>query len=52
MAEPGHGPKLGRMTEFNPKIDNIRSYFERFENYVDINDVPEEKKLKLFLNVL
>lgn len=52
MAQAGQGPRLGSMTEFHPKTDNIRSYFERFENYVDINDVPAEKKLKLLLNVL
>lgn len=40
------------MREFDPKTDYIKSYFERFDNYVDINDVPEGKKLKLFLNVL
>lgn len=52
MAQAGHGPKLGSMSEFNPKSDNISSYFERFENYIEINDVPAGKKLKLFLNVV
>lgn len=46
MAQPpaGHFQRLGSMREFDPKTDNIKSYFERFDNYVDINDVPEEKK--------
>lgn len=52
MVQAGHSPRLGAMTEFKPKTDNIRSYFGRFEKYVDINNVPADKKLKLILNVL
>ncbi|XP_040356662.1 uncharacterized protein LOC115328389 [Ixodes scapularis] len=44
--------RLGGMSEFNTKSDNIRSYFERFESFVDISEVPAAKKLKLFLNVV
>lgn len=52
MAQVGHGPRLGTRTKFNPKADIIRSYFERFENCIDSNNVSTEKILKLFLNVL
>lgn len=52
MSTPHPQQRLGGMSEFNPKSDNIRSYFERFENFVDINEVPAAKKLKLFLNVV
>ncbi|KAK8769840.1 hypothetical protein V5799_013694, partial [Amblyomma americanum] len=40
------------MPEFNPGSDNVKSYFERFENFVALNEVPEAKKLRLFLNVV
>ncbi|KAK8780204.1 hypothetical protein V5799_018456 [Amblyomma americanum] len=40
------------MPEFNPRSDNKKSYFERFENFVALNEVPEAKKLRLFLNVV
>ncbi|KAH7934853.1 hypothetical protein HPB52_001406 [Rhipicephalus sanguineus] len=40
------------MSEFDPKADHITSYFERFENFTDVNDVPAARKLKLFLNVV
>lgn len=33
-------------------MGNIKWYCERFSKYVDINEVLEEKRLKLFLNVL
>ncbi|KAM7288091.1 uncharacterized protein ISCGN_031780 [Ixodes scapularis] len=52
MSTPHPQQRLGGMSEFNPKSDNIRSYFERFEHLVDINEVPAAKKLKLFLNVV
>lgn len=44
MAQVGNDPRLGAMTKFKPRADNIRSYFQQFENYVDINDVSAEKK--------
>ncbi|XP_064476256.1 uncharacterized protein LOC135390483 [Ornithodoros turicata] len=52
MSQSHPAPKLGTMAEFNTKVDDVRSYFERFDNYVDINGVPQEKKLKLLLNVI
>ncbi|KAM7299613.1 uncharacterized protein ISCGN_020179 [Ixodes scapularis] len=52
MSTPHPQQRLGGMPEFNPKSDNIRSYFERLGNSVDINEVPAAKKLKLFLNVV
>ena len=52
MATPHASSRLGSMSEFDPKADNIKSYFERFENFIDVNEVPAAKKLKLFLNVV
>ncbi|XP_040076225.3 uncharacterized protein LOC115318079 [Ixodes scapularis] len=52
MSTPHPQQRLGGMPEFNPRSDNIRSYFERHGNSVDINEVPAAKKLKLFLNVV
>ncbi|XP_042149464.1 uncharacterized protein K02A2.6-like [Ixodes scapularis] len=52
MSTPHPQQRLGGMAEFNPRSDNIRSYFERLGNSVDINEVPAAKKLKLFLNVV
>ncbi|KAK8783522.1 hypothetical protein V5799_010113 [Amblyomma americanum] len=40
------------MPEFNPRSDNVKSYFERFENFMALNEVPEAKKLRFFLNVV
>lgn len=34
------------------KGDNTRSYLDMFENFVDINEVPADKKLKLFSDVV
>lgn len=52
MAIPVASQRFGSMPEFNPSSDNIKSYFERFENFVALNEVPETKKLRLFLNVV
>lgn len=41
-----------RSDKIELKTDHKRSYFVRFEIYVDINYVPAEKKLKSFCNVL
>nr|XP_037270303.1 uncharacterized protein LOC119161903 [Rhipicephalus microplus] len=52
MAIPLASQRFGSMPEFNPSSDDIKSYFERFENFVVLNEVPETKKLRLFLNIV
>ncbi|KAM7298519.1 uncharacterized protein ISCGN_019114 [Ixodes scapularis] len=52
MSTPHPQQRLGGMSEFNPKSDNIKSYFERFKHFVDFNERPAAKKLKLLFNVL
>ena len=41
---------IGRLTEFNPKIDTITAYVERVTLYFQANDVAEEKQVTVFLS--
>nr|XP_037276702.1 uncharacterized protein LOC119169790 [Rhipicephalus microplus] len=52
MAIPLASQRFGSMPEFNPSSDDIKSYFERFENLVALIEVPVTKKLRLFLKVV
>lgn len=44
--------RLGKIAEFDPKLQNFESYLERFELFVQANDIKEEKKLPVFLTVI
>ncbi|XP_037502705.1 uncharacterized protein K02A2.6-like [Rhipicephalus sanguineus] len=44
--------RLGKVAEFDPKSQNFESYLERFELFVQANDIEEEKKLAVFLTVI
>ncbi|XP_077522693.1 uncharacterized protein LOC144133464 [Amblyomma americanum] len=44
--------RLGRIDEYDPKVQNFDSYLERFEHFVSANEVSEAKKLSVFLTVL
>ena len=45
---------IGRLTEFNPKIDTITAYVEivLVTLYFQANDVTEEKQVTVFLSAL
>ena len=44
---------LGKIDEFNCKIDDIDEYYERVEQYFYANDVKDEKKqTAIFLTVI
>ncbi|XP_077498609.1 uncharacterized protein LOC144109684 [Amblyomma americanum] len=44
--------RLGRIDEYDPKVQNFDPYLERFEHFVSANEVSEAKKLSVFLTVL
>ncbi|XP_050038415.1 uncharacterized protein [Dermacentor andersoni] len=44
--------RLGRLDEYDPKVQNFESYVERFEHYVRANEIAEAKKLSVFLTVI
>ncbi|KAH7949570.1 hypothetical protein HPB49_012319 [Dermacentor silvarum] len=44
--------RLGKIAEFDPKLQNFESYLERFELFVQANDIKEEEKLPVFLTVI
>lgn len=44
--------RLGRISEFDSKTQNIESYLERFEHFVVANDIKDEKVLPVFLTVV
>ncbi|XP_077518103.1 uncharacterized protein LOC144128528 [Amblyomma americanum] len=44
--------RLGRIDEYDPKVQNFDSYLERFEHFVSANEVSEAKELSVFLTVL
>lgn len=44
--------RLGRISEFDPKTQNIESYLERFEHFLVANDIKDEKVLPVFLTVI
>lgn len=52
MAIPLGSQRFESMPEFKASSDDIKSYFEMFENFVELNEVLETKKLRLFLNIV
>ncbi|XP_075535031.1 uncharacterized protein LOC142570543 [Dermacentor variabilis] len=44
--------RLGRLDEYDPKVQNFESYVERFEHYIRANEIAEAKKLSVFLTVI
>ena len=43
---------IGRLTEFDLKIDTITAYVERVTLYFQANDVTEGKQVAMFLSAL
>lgn len=44
--------RLGKLDEYDPKVQNFESYVERFEHYVTANDIAAEKRLPVFLTAI
>ncbi|XP_037502268.1 uncharacterized protein LOC119376549 [Rhipicephalus sanguineus] len=44
--------RLGKIEEFDAKVQTFDSYLERFEHFVSANDIAQEKKLSVFLTVI
>ena len=42
----------GKVNEFNIDEEEWNSYYERFENWIIVNDIPLEKKTRLLLAVI
>ena len=42
----------GQLNEFRPGVERLSVYLERFQMYVSVNDVPEDKRVPLFLTVI
>lgn len=43
---------LGNLQEFDPKVDNIISYLERLELYLEANTTEDGKKVSVLLTVI
>jgi len=43
---------LGRMKDFNPDNETVTAYLERFELFVEVNGIPEDKKVATLLTVI
>ena len=43
---------LGSLHEFRPDSEELSTYMERVEIYFASNDVPEDKKVPVFLNAI
>ena len=46
------GSTFGQLNEFRPGRERLSVYLERFELYISVNSVAEEKKVPLFLTVI
>ena len=44
--------KFGHLQEFRSETETITSYLERVEIYFTANDVPEEKRVPVFLSTV
>ena len=40
------------MDEFNPASDSVTTYVERAQLFMEANNVPDDKQVKLFLSAL
>ena len=49
MADP---PAYGRIDTFNPDCESIEAYLERIDLYFAANNVPDDRKVAIFLSVL
>ena len=43
---------LGRLREFDPKVDNICTYLERLELYFEVNAVEADRQVSVLLTVI
>lgn len=43
---------IGHVSEFNMKSDNFQAWLERFEAYVTLNTIDDNKQLLLFITLL
>lgn len=43
---------IGRVPEFDPSKEDFESYLERFERWLDANEIVDGKKANVFLSVL
>ncbi|ETW95022.1 MAG: hypothetical protein ETSY2_48750 [Candidatus Entotheonella gemina] len=43
---------VGKLEEFDPKIDSIVSYVERAQLFLEANSVPEAKHVPTFLSAM
>ena len=43
---------LGRLQEFDPRVDNMSTYLERLELYFDANAVEASRKVAVLLTVI
>lgn len=44
--------QMGHISEFNMKTDNLQTWLERYEAYVTLNNISENKRLLLFITLL
>ncbi|XP_042150116.1 uncharacterized protein LOC121838113 [Ixodes scapularis] len=44
--------RLGRLDEYDPKIQDFESYLERFEFFVSANEIAAARKLAVFLTLI
>ena len=50
---PDHIPgMIGRMDSFDENVETWESYFERFEQYIKVNKIPEDSKVACLLSVM
>ena len=43
---------FGRIEEYNPGTEDFATYIERFEQFLEANDVAQGKKVAVFLSVM
>ena len=43
---------FGQLPEFHPESESITAYVERADLFFTANDIPEEKKVSVFLTVV
>lgn len=46
------GVIVGCLELFNPEVESIVAYFERVELYFAANEIKEDKRIPVFLNVI
>ena len=43
---------FGELKQFEPEVEKISSYLERVELYFTANDIPEGRRVAVFLSVI